>query len=251
MRRANYSQPNDDDKTMNCEEYRQAIAAEPAFDGGAGHLSQCSACQEYRSEMIALDDRISRALVLDVPELRLPELPEIETENVVALSDRRRLSTPVWFAMAASVLLAAVLGVRLVTTGVQYDSLGEEVLAHLQHEPYALRVSDTPVSDKRLGSVVSGDIAQMDHEAGLITYAQSCVINGHEVPHLVIQGEKGPVTILLMPEEMISEAITLSDEFSDGVILPVGNGSIAIIGGRGESLEKIEKSVINSVMWST
>lgn len=251
MRRANDSQPNDDDKTMNCEEYREAIAAEPTFDGGAGHLSECSACQQYRSEILALDDRISRALVLDVPELRLPELPETEADNVVTLADRRRVSPPVWLAMAATVLLAAVIGVRLISGGVEYDSLGEEVLAHLQHEPYALRVSDTPVTNRRLGSVVPGDVAQMDHSAGLITYAQSCVINGHEVPHLVIQGEQGPVTILLMPEEMISEAIKLSDEFSDGVILPVGNGSIAIIGGRGESLEKIEQSVINSVMWST
>lgn len=251
MRRANDSQPNDDDKTMICEEYRQAIAAEPAFDGGAGHLSECSACQGYRSEMLTLDDRISRALVLDVPELRLPELPEIETDSVVTLADRRRLSTPVWFAMAASVLLAAVLGVRLVTTGAQYDSLGEEVLAHIQHEPYALRVTDERVTDDRLNSVVPASIANLDHSAGLITYAQTCPINGHDIPHLVIQGETGPITILLMPEEMISEAIKLSDEFSDGVILPVGNGSIAIIGGRGESLEKIEKSVINSVMWST
>lgn len=251
MRPANDCQPHDDDKIMNCEEYRQAIAAEPSFDGGAGHLTECSACQEYRSEMLALDDRIGRALALSVPELRLPELPEIEAANVVTLSDRRRVSTPMWFAMAASVLLAAVLGVRLISTGIEYDSLGEKVLAHLQHEPYALRVSDTPVSDKRLVSVVPGDIAEMNHSAGLITYAQTCVINGHEVPHLVIQGEKGPVTIMLMPEEMISDAITLSDEYSNGVILPVGNGSIAIIGQRGESLEKIEQSVINSVMWST
>lgn len=236
---------------MNCEEYREAIAADPSFDGGAGHLTGCAACQEYRSEMLALEDRISRALVLEVPEIDMPALPEIETANVVTMAGRRRVSAPAWFAMAATVLLAAVLGVRLVSTGIEYDSLAEEVLAHLQHEPYALRVSDTPVSEQRLQSVVSRDVAQIDHSAGLITYAQTCVIHGHEVPHLVIQGEKGPVTILLMPEEMISDALPVIGENTEGVILPVGSGSIAILGQRGERLENIERSILNSVMWST
>ena len=94
-------------------------------------------------------------------------------------------------------------------------------------------------------------IATMDHDAGLITYAQSCIINGRVVPHLVIQGERGPVTILLMPEEKISGAQSFGDEDIQGVILPVGNGSIAIIGGAGERLDGIQERVRNSVTWST
>jgi len=85
----------------------------------------------------------------------------------------------------------------------------------------------------------------------LITYAQTCVINGHEVPHLVIQGERGPVTILLMPEEMISGPQQLQGVNIDGVILPVGGGSIAIIGESDESLEKIQQQVLKSATWTT
>ena len=134
---------------------------------------------------------------------------------------------------------------------VEFDSLEDEVLAHLDHEPAALRVTDVAVSDQRLRSVVPADVAAMDHSAGLITYAQSCPIRGKEVPHLVIQGKDGPVTILLMPEETIPEAIQLSGEHVNGVILPVGSGSIAIIGGRDERLEKIEQQVLKSVTWTT
>jgi hypothetical protein len=67
---------------MNCEDYRQAIAADPSFDGGAGHLSECSACQVYRKEMLELDRTINRALALDVPALNMPELRDVETDNV-------------------------------------------------------------------------------------------------------------------------------------------------------------------------
>jgi hypothetical protein len=236
---------------MNCEQYRQAIAADPSFDGGAGHLSECAACQDYRTEMQALDHRIGRALALDVPELVLPELPDIETDNVVSLERKRRFSPPTWLALAATVAVAAVLGVRLIGGGVEYESLADEVLAHLDHEPKALIVTDVPVSDKRLNDVVTADIAEMDHSAGLITYARTCVINGHDVPHLVVQGEYGPVTILLMPEEMLDAAVELSGDNVRGVMLPVGDGSIAIVGPREERLEDIRQNVLKSVTWTT
>ena len=76
---------------MNCDQYREAISADPSFDGGAGHLSECASCQAYRQEMLELDKAISAALSIDVPELKMPELPDVDTSNVVQLS--KRLST--------------------------------------------------------------------------------------------------------------------------------------------------------------
>lgn len=235
---------------MNCDQYREAIAAEPSFDGGAGHLSECEACQVYRRDILELDHRIGTALAIEVPQLVMPELPDIESSNVVALP-RRRWSAPTLLAMAATVVLAAFIGVRMTGFGIQYDTLADELLAHLDHEPYALRVTDVPVSDARLASVVEADVAQLDHGAGLITYAQSCRINGREVPHLVIQGERGPVTLLLMPHETVAGPETIIGEGVKGVILPVGDGSIAIFGERDEALERIERKVLDSVTWST
>ena len=63
--------------TMNCEDYRQTIGADPNFDGGAGHLAECTECQTYRDEMRVLNRTIGRALALKVPELKLPELPTL------------------------------------------------------------------------------------------------------------------------------------------------------------------------------
>ncbi len=236
---------------MNCEEYRQALASDPSFDGGS-HVDGCAACQAYRDEMRALEATIVSALKIDVPELSMPDLPDVDDSNVVALGNKRaRRGAPVWLALAASVIVAAFLGVRLVCTGANYDSLAEEIIAHLDHEPWALTVSDTPVSDARLSRVVPANVARMNHDAGLITYAQSCIINGNTVPHLVIQGETGPVTILLMPDEKVSTAVDLEGENVNGVLLPVGDGSIAIIGNRGERLDPIRKNVESSVMWGT
>jgi len=236
---------------VNCEEYREATAANPAFEGGASHAAVCSECRAYQREMLALNAKIAKAMQLDVPELKMPELPEIETGTVAVLPARKRWLNPMLFAVAATVVLATSISLRVSGVFQSYGSLAEEVLAHMDHEPAALRVTDEPISDTRLARAVPAKFAILDRNASLITYAQPCKIRGKDVPHLIIQGQHGPVTILLMPEEKIAEAMPIDGTNVKGVILPVGDGSIAIVGDREEQLESIQKNVVNSVTWTT
>lgn len=238
-------------KMMNCKDYKEALTADPGFEDESGHVDSCASCQAYSAEILALDEKIAAAMAIDVPVLTMPELPNIDTEKVVPLIARRSMPKLAWFALAATVLLAVFVGIRTSDMGAMSGTLEEQVLAHLDHEPMVLRVTNVPVSDARLAEVVPDTLAEMNHDAGLITYAQSCIINGKTIPHLVIQGEYGPVTILLLPDEKIYEAITLDGVNIQGVILPVGNGSIAIIGNREEQLDRIKRNVLDSVTWST
>jgi hypothetical protein len=207
--------------------------------------------------MQALDLTIARALAVEVPELVMPEFGDIAFDdisrgNVVTMQPRRRVAMKTWFSVAATVALAVFIGGRFgVERGQQFDSLADEVLAHVTHEPAALQVTEKRVSDDKLRQVVPANIAAMDRSTGLITFAETCPIRGHEVPHLVMQGQHGPITVMLLPNEKISEAITLNDENSHGVILPVGDGSIAIIGSREEKLEDVQKHLLQSVTWET
>jgi hypothetical protein len=250
---------------MNCDDYKQAIAADPSesFADGAGHVATCASCAEFKAEMIALDESIAKALSFDVPDLSMPELPELdgEDENVVNLPFKRkaRITMPSWIGIAAGFALAAFLGVQFLATDLTNDItnssdkdllLAAQVLSHLDHEPGALLPTNTEVAEERLAQVVNDDVGTMDRDIGLVTYAMSCVINGRTIPHLVIQGKKGPITLLLMPEEMVSMPVPLTGESISGVILPVGAGSIAIIGERDEPLDDIKKRVLNSVEWS-
>ena len=199
----------------------------------------------------ALDLKIAKALQIDVPALRMPELPHLDTAKVASLPARRRSMKPLWFAVAATVVLATSITLR--TSGLfdTQNSLAAEVLAHLDHEPFAFDNTQTPVSDERLARAVPASLAVYERGTSLVTYAQHCVINGNDVPHLVIQGEHGPVTILLMPYEQVAEETPLDGDNVKGVILPFGKGSIAIIGDREERLEPIQKNVVNSVTWAT
>ncbi|MDJ0711657.1 MAG: DUF3379 family protein [Woeseiaceae bacterium] len=206
---------------------------------------------EYDNDTREFDLKIAKALQIDVPELVMPELPEIEAGNVATLPVRRRSMKPLWFAVAATVVLATSISLRMSDVFQTYDSLADEILAHLDHEPGALRVTDIPVPDARLARVVPASIAEFDRDEALITYAQPCIIRGKTAPHLVVQGERGPVTIILMPEVAVAETTPIDGASVKGVILPVGDGSIAIIGDRDEVLAPIQKNVVDSVTWTT
>lgn len=236
---------------MNCDEYRAAVCAEPSFAGGAEHLEGCAACRQFRDEMRVLDETIGRALAVEVPE---PKLPAADP-SVVAFSpprrSGRRFPIPAWFAIAATVAIAALLTLHFMSPAADRQSLAEEVLAHLDGEPNALLPTDVPVPAGRVSAVVPPNIAVLNGNAGLITYARTCVIDGHLVPHLVIQGKKGPITIILMPEEKVANAIPVEGKTVEGVILPVGDGSIAIIGERGERLDDVQQKILKSVTWKT
>ena len=234
---------------MDCEAFREAIASEPqgGFDGDE-HPDTCAECAAFREEMIALDKQILRALNIPVPELSVPDLPPVgQEENVIAFPKRRAMTR--WFALAASLAIAALFGTQFLLKETDYPSLGAEILAHLDHEPRALRVTDREVPERRLANVLKDQVSEMDRQVGLVTYARTCVINGKEIPHLVIQGEQGPVTLLLLADEKIDSAVPLEGESTQGVILPVGDGSIAIIGERGERLDEVERRLANSVKW--
>ncbi len=239
-------------KNMNCEEYKQAIAADPAatFEG-ADHAAACESCAAYAAEMQALDGRIAIALAVEVPQLTMPDLEPIEDDNVVNLPFARNRKMLDWIGIAAGFALAAIIGVQLLDSPPGAGmTLEEEILAHMDHEPGALRVTEDPVSEARFGRVVNASIGTMDRNVGLITYAQSCIINGKEVPHLVMQGANGPITVLLLPDEMVDMARSFRGERINGVILPHGEGSIAIIGENEQEIGNVQNRVVDSVEWS-
>ena len=221
------------DETMNSDELQRMMDSDPVFE-----------------------ERLAQAMEIAVPSLRMPELDSFGAAvgNVVSLPARRTPPKLAWFAMAATIAIAAFLGFRTDEHSheLEFDgTLSEQIIAHLDGEPHALRVTDKAVSDKQLADVVPANVATMNHEAGLITYAMSCRINGRDVPHLVLQGKKGPVTIMLMPHEPVDGAKPLEGENIHGVILQVGEGSIAIIGEKEEELDNIQQNILDSVTWST
>ncbi len=244
----------DEPAIRDCSDCRAEIAADPASARIGEHLAQCAECRAWRDELLALDSDIALALAVPVPELALPELSGQPEAGMTPLAParRRRLPALAWLAAAASVAIALALGWRTAGEDSAAEAaLGEQILAHISHENFSLVVSDVAVGDDRLARVLPANVARLGPDAPLVSYAQTCVINGHTVPHLVMQGAHGPVTILLMAEEKVGAPVEIGDGVLSGVILPVGEGSIAVVGEDPDDIRSIEQAMKNSVTWRT
>jgi hypothetical protein len=89
----------------------------------------------------------------------------------------------------------------------------------------------------------------------MVSYASSCEFRGHHVPHLVIQTDSGPVTVMVLVHERVSKPVQFDEQGYRGVIVPVaGHGSIAVL-TRGpdtdiKTVERIAAQVLASIVWS-
>jgi hypothetical protein len=84
-------------------------------------------------------------------------------------------------------------------------------------------------------------------DIGRISYAMSCKFRGHHVPHLVVQTQRGPVTVLLLPEE---RSITTPEKFVEGgyagLIVPAPRGAIAVLGS-GPHVAEVATAVLGAI----
>jgi Protein of unknown function (DUF3379) len=213
------------------------------------HRAQCEDCNHYAERALRFESRLARALRVTVPAT---------AETVVSLAGRpapRPLGYPKgWLAMAASVVLAVVVAGGL-WLAVPKPSLASDVVTHMAEEPSAWRSTDVPVPSLALQKVLSDSKVSLAASAGTVSYANSCGFRGHQVPHLVIQTAAGPVTVMVLVHESVSQPVRFEEGGYRGVIVPVpGHGSIAVL-ARGsnadiKAVEGVAGRVRDSIVWA-
>ena len=83
-----------------------------------------------------------------------------------------------------------------------------------------------------------------------VSYAHVCLFRGERVVHLVVQGRDGPVTILLLPHIHVSRNMPVDEGDFHGVIVPAGQGSIAIVTNNATPVEPMEQELAANVQWT-
>jgi uncharacterized protein DUF3379 len=222
---------------MICEQARLLIGAQPSVSTPAleEHLKTCTDCARWRAETRALDADIQRALQHPPAALRA-----------------RSRGAPPWrqWAMAASALLAtlAVLAVWLLRPS---DTLAREVVAHVQAEPQSWLTAQH-VTAAGIDAVLRRSGVGLDLTSDTVTYVQSCWFRGHYVPHLVLQTAHGPATVMILRHEQLRERRSFHEAGMDGVIVPAGAGSIAVLergGGNSGNLDELAQQMQRDLHW--
>ena len=227
---------------MNCLEFRKQFGADPACQDQRtlAHRQDCTACARFAARVQDFDRRL--VLALRVPLTGGQGGPYEAPENMTPAKGRA------WIGLAASLVLG--LGVGLLTWwSAPHGGIAQDLLAHIQHEQVSLVSTDERVPYQRLERVLRKSRMAMPDGLAEVSYARSCIFRGRLVPHLVIQGEKGPVTVMILPDLEVAGPTSFSEQGFFGTILPAATGSIAIIAGEKSDLKEVSEPIVRSLRW--
>lgn len=219
---------------MNCEEFRTVVGAEPntTRPDVLAHAAECAECARYREEMQAMDRVIYRALAVDVQPAAAPKLPQANNR--------------IW-RIAASVLLTAIAvaftSIWLLTPR---DTFAAEVIAHIQDEPDSLLITSDSVSNATVEKILGSARMRLQPGVALVSYATPCTFRGRVSPHLVVQTERGPVTVLVLPEEPQRPRREINEDGFQGVVMPAPRGVIVVL-GVGAPVDEVAQTVLGAL----
>jgi len=234
-----------------CGQYRRAILADPRNEDAEMrlHAASCHDCTEYTERLRRFENRLDRALRVHVVAAALPN-----ASSVIPLRSSKRpgpsrppgVARPWrvprgWLAAAASLLLAVVVAGSL-WLAVPGPSLAADVVSHMAGEPDAWARTDIPVAQPMLDRILSESHVRLRGDPGLVSYASSCQFRGHLVPHLVVQTEAGPVTVMVLTHEASRSSTRFDEQGYQGMIVPIpGHGSLAVLErGTGIDLDRVK-----------
>lgn len=218
---------------MRCQEFRAAVGAEPNTqrDDIAQHASECEACATYRRELQQLDRAIFTAL----------QAEPVAAERAIA-TRAVRARAPAWRA-AAGIIVAVGLAAGIWLAGTR-SSFAEQVVAHAQGEPRSLLHTLEVVPDADVTNILARAGLRFHPGSLRISYAHGCLFHGHFAPHLVVQTDQGPVTVLVLPDEPApAQATRFQEAGFQGVVIPAPRGVLVLL-AQGAPVDAVAQAVL-------
>jgi hypothetical protein len=218
-----------------CSDYRRALLADPRAvpEQLLAHARECAECMTYAERAARFEARLARAMRLEVADAEAAhsgaDVIPLRRPRAARGSARQPAARSRWLAIAASFAVAAATA-GLLWVAVPRSSLAGDVVTHMAGEPAAWQVTNAAVPPAQLGAVLANTHMRLEPDAGLVSYASSCEFRGHLVPHLVVQDQSGPVTVMVLVHESVKAPVQFDEQHYRGVILPVpGHGAVAVL----------------------
>lgn len=227
------------------ENYQRALLADPSLSDPQliAHRDSCAQCRAFTDRVLGFEDKLARAL--QVPLTAGADILPFPRRNIRTHSRR-------WIALAASLLISVgvVSGFWLAAPR---STLAAEVVAHMAEEPDAWN-THVAVPGAQLLAVLRNANMSLDPGAPTVSYANSCDFRGHVVPHLVVQTSQGPVTVMVLVHEHVSQATDFDEQGYRGTIVPVPqHGSLAVLmrtsTATPATIDAIANQVKSAIIW--
>ena len=247
---------------MNCIDFRRNLAVAPKqwSRDMKHHAGECAACGAAATAMIGLEQEIHRALQTDPPGGLGETIKRAAFAEPPAETARRGGSSalifPTWpkrwgIAAGLVIFISAVIGsfglrTTPTTPGVTLD---DAIVTIIRDEVLPL-ASTAKVGPEELRSTLTTIGLSLAQPLEGVRFATTCVIRGRIAAHWVLEGQRAPVTVFVMPDEPLNAKIAIRTGSMRGLLLPSERGSIAVVGMKGERLDEISRRIHAAVKWN-
>jgi len=234
---------------MNCLEFRRILNTNPQSEDREflQHQRECPSCSAVAARSAELERALAEAVRVDVPEGLSSRILQRQRLEEAPNPGRRRAL----YALAASVVLGVGIGAGLLmprqrSSGRQ--DLEQGVVERIRAEPYAMEASGALGQDqieammRRIGADLTGHF-------GEVRFGHLCAVGRHPAAHFVVDGRRGPVTILIIPKQEVPRPAAIEDDGLRGMLVPIRGGSMAVVGRPGENLQPVVERVREAVRW--
>lgn len=234
---------------MNCGDVHLHLGAEPNATSPEleSHLRECAECAQYQQEMLRLEEKIRRALMIELPAtlpasrpVSMP-LSKASVAPVSSTYSRRRQ-----WALAASVLIA-VTAVLALWGALPSHSLAADVVSHVVSETID-QPFESPVDEATVRSVMERSGLHLSPINPSIVFMRTCFLRGRLVPHFIVRAEHGTATVLVLPDEPVKAPEHFDGAGYKGVIIPdAQNGSIVVLSRGDVDMERYAAEIRDAV----
>ena len=197
------------------------------------HLRCCRGCSHLREQMLEFDMQLRRAL-------ELSPYPAVTARKAHWRSARARK-----WGLGIGLAASLVLGVALWLSQPR-DTLAGQVIDHIAQEPDSWSRTEQ-VSAATLATILRETGVELRPGMAPVVYASRCDFLGHQVPHLVILAEAGPVTIMILTHERVTGTKRFQVDHYWGLLVPAGVGSVAVVSHTEMSLEEPARNVVHAL----
>lgn len=234
--------------------YQQILDESLAFEGSlAASIASTEISAGLKEKLLSIPDESSSE-----------EDESTNAANTTVTPIRaRKQSFYQYYAIAASLVLAVgvVFSLNFNAGPSSADIVfGEELLDHLHHdiaeidditggETYAiLDMDEVNFAMANAGTKLVSQNASQNFE---VRSAKPCeIIPAFESAHLVLQGAEGAISVIVINNSPVDVQFTIRDERFDGVILPMEEGNIVLVGEKNEDLSQYASLFSESVEWA-
>lgn len=239
-------------------EFRKRALANP-YDNDPDFIQAARnspGCKAVLDEVRQLEDQLGSTLRnINIPQDLAGRLKQHSIQTPAA-----RGATRSHYLMAASVVLAVALTLSFMLPSrpsAADMALHDDLVQHLYHEQPSYRGNDAQVSWEQVHAVVgaAGGRVHNGHAAlqqAKMKFANDCDISDRvsRSAHVVIEGSRGPVSIIYLHSSPVSTVVRIKDSQFDGRIIPLAHGNLVVAGDKGEALEHWEAVAQSAFEWN-